>query len=391
LHYTFTDSWDYLFNYYKEIQKERIKPDTAIKKLVDKIKNNVSNDTELMEQLYYWIENNIRYISIKSSRSSGWAGHPASETLKNGFGDCTDVSMLYCAMLNYAGIEAYPVILNTNDAGKLTTEIPVPDGNHCITQIHYNNRVFYIDPTTSTYRFPYLRIDDNGVKCVNYIKGKIYDIPVSKPEHNAKNSVIEIKIKNVKQADIKITNYYTGPYEASIRNSWRHIKQEQVNPVMQNYVSNIDADAVLKDFFISDLYDLSKQIYMIIKYNTENIFEQAGNLYLFEIPTFEKQFNELVLEKREYELEYMSPYQRENKFIIYFPENLKLESVPENLHIDNEFIYYKSEFNIKNNKISLYDNFKLKKRIIKVSEYTEFKTIMNKIYKYTQNRLFFKK
>ena len=141
---------------------------------------------EIAAALFHWIQKNIKYVSIKSSLSSSWTGHPAIETFENKYGDCTDLSILYSAMLNYAGITAYPVIVQTNDAGRLITEIPIPYGNHCITQIKFADKILFIDPTSETYRYPFLREDDNAVGFVNYITGEIGKTPLSPAKHNYK-------------------------------------------------------------------------------------------------------------------------------------------------------------------------------------------------------------
>ncbi|MBP7653009.1 DUF3857 and transglutaminase domain-containing protein, partial [Candidatus Dependentiae bacterium] len=391
LNYTFLEDRNYLYEYISKIQKERLIAGDKIKSLVDSIKQKSYSDTQLMADLFHWVETNIRYVSVKSSVSSGWSGHPAEETFINKFGDCTDVSILYCAMLNYAGIEAYPVIINTNDAGELITDIPVPDGNHCITEIRYKGNIFYVDPTSETYRFPYLRSDDNGVKAVNYIKKEIGYTGLANPDNNQKKSNLEIEFDISGNAECSIINTYTGPYEAQVRNSWRHIKKQDTAKVMQNYVSSITPTAVFKNFNISDLMDLNMPLKMAIQFEASNMWEKAGDLFIVKIPTIEKKFDEIGLEKRKYDIHYNSTSSRINSIKIKFPKNHSIKFFPDNLIISNDFFEYSGEFTLKNNfTVEFNEIFIIKQRIIPAEKYQEFKNGLQKISEFSQNRIFIK-
>jgi hypothetical protein len=391
LHYTFLENWDYLFDYYRKIQTERMKVNDEIKTVVDKFKTTSSNDTEIIKQLFYWVQTNIKYISIKSSRSSGWAGHPASETFANKYGDCTDVSILLSTMLTYAGIEAFPVIVKTNDAGELLTDIPVADGNHCITEIRHFNKIFYIDPTSETYRYPFLRLDDNDIKTVNYIKGEFNRTRLSLPEENMKVSYITLKIGNNNKAYCIIKNKYTGPYEAAVRNSWRHIKNSQTRQVMQNYVSKMWNGAVFKNFEIENLYDLDKQISMKIEFEINDIFQKAGEFYILKVPLLEKSFSEISLEKRNYPIIYASTKLFENKLKIVLPEGMHLKFKVKNLDVKNKYIEFSGKYDFQENIIYYQDYFKYNQRKILVKDYKLYKNELLKISKYTKNRLFMEK
>ena len=333
---------------------------------------------------------NIKYISIKSSTSSGWAGHPAAETLKNKFGDCTDVSILYSTMLNYAGIEAYPVIVQTNDAGELITEIPVPDGNHCITEIRHGGRIFYIDPTSETYRFPFLRGDDNDIKAVNYIKGEIGRTQLSPANDNMKNSDMEIILQNTGAADCNINNSYTGPYEAGLRNAWRHIKKEETKKVMQNYISSLCTLGIYEDFGISDLYDLNQQMTMNIKFKVRKIWEEAGDLKIIQTPGIEKSFDEIMLKSRKYDIVYGSLSARNFSVKLKLTSDLTVKFLPEKILIDNEFIYYSGgyDYNIKENTIYFSEKLYFKKMNIPAVNYEFYKNELQKIGKFTRQRIF---
>jgi len=390
MHYAFLEDKNYLYDYIGKMQKERIVPGENVKKFVDSIKTNVSDSKQLMADLFHWIETNIRYVSIKSSISSGWSGHPAEETFINKFGDCTDVSILYTAMLNYAGIEAYPVIINTNDAGELITEIPVPDGNHCIVEIRFDGKIFYVDPTSETYRFPFLRIDDNGVKAVNYIKKEIGYTGIAAPDNNQKISELTMKFNGNGDAKCIIKNSYSGPYEAQIRNSWRNIKKQDTAKVMQDYVSSISPSAVFKNFIISDLIDLNVPTKMEIQFTADNMWENAGDLFIVQIPAIEKNFREIGLEKRKYDICYPSTSRRVNNIKITFPENFEIKYYPDNLNIENEFVKFSGEFKVDGNVIEYNEIFDVKQRVIPASKYSEYKKNLQNISEFAKNRIFVK-
>ena len=70
--------WKYLDELTGGMQKERIAVTPKIRDVVAGITDPSAPLEDNVARLYHWVQKNIRYISVKSSLSSGWSGHPAA-------------------------------------------------------------------------------------------------------------------------------------------------------------------------------------------------------------------------------------------------------------------------------------------------------------------------
>jgi hypothetical protein len=95
------------------------------------------------------VQDNVRYLGFESGLSA-YVPNPPSRVLARRYGDCKDKSLLLCAILQSIGVQASPVLVNTSHLPDEETIIPSPNNfNHCIVQVFYGNRYWYVDPTLS--------------------------------------------------------------------------------------------------------------------------------------------------------------------------------------------------------------------------------------------------
>ncbi|MFC1806243.1 DUF3857 domain-containing transglutaminase family protein, partial [Planctomycetota bacterium] len=254
--------WKDLHERTGRFQRERIEVTPEVEKLAKQLTANAKTDDEKLAAIYHWTQRNINYLSIKASLASSWTGHPASETLKNGYGDCTDKAIVLASLAKAVGIRSYPAILMTNDEADAVVDIPVPDGNHCISLVYPNGQPRFIDSTASNYRYPYFRDDDHGIKAVIHATGEILDIPLPPPSDNMRVSRQALVLKPDGGAEGVDRNAYNGSYEARVRGFWRRVPPQMRGAYMQQYLQRRMPGAVCTGFELGDLEDLAKQLTM---------------------------------------------------------------------------------------------------------------------------------
>jgi len=374
-------------------QKERIEDTPAIKKLAEEITAGKTTDDEKVAAVYQWVERNVNYLSVKSSLSSGWAGHPASETLKNGYGDCTDVSIVAASLCRAVGVDAYPAIIKTNDEGTMMTEIPVPDANHAITLVYPNGKPRFIDATAQDYRYPYFRADDHGAKAIIDIKEEITDVPVGAPEDNMRESAQKVTLLPNGGATFVEQNSYTGTYEAGVRGYWRSVPPELRARIMQQYLQSRAPGALLDDFKLGDMEDLSKQFAMEIDYRLPSLATLMQDLYIFTLPGFGQNFPDATLDKRTYDIVMPTTLEFVTTATIALPDGYELAGVPEPLKVEGKYLFLdgtieksadgrtlivKQVFKRLTNRVPVADYSEYRKDAARIAAWTELKIVLRK-------------
>jgi len=375
-----------------DYQRERIEVTPDIQKLATKIIGDAKTDDAKVAAIYHWVQRRINYVSIKGSLSSGWAGHPASETLKNGYGDCTDKAIVLASLCKAVGVKSYPVILKTNDSGTAITDIPVPHANHCISLVYPNGKPRFIDSTASNFRYPYFRSDDHGVKAKIAITGEMRDIPVPPPADNLRESVQQITLLPDGNGEATERNAYTGTYEARVRGFWRRVPPMLRARMMQQYLQRRSPGSLCTGFDLGKLDDLTQQLKMTIRYRVPRIATRTKDLYIVAPPGFARDFPEAALPTRQYAIQRSTSEEYRTTIQIACPKGYDLVGLPPPLTLHGKHLWYEGKVAASPDKrtLTLRATFKVLTRIVPPADYAAYRTHASQIAAWTRQKLVFR-
>ncbi|MFA5204366.1 MAG: DUF3857 domain-containing protein [Lentisphaeria bacterium] len=345
VHATITRDWAPLNAVVGGMQQERLAPAPAVTAKAAEIVAGAASEDAKIARLYHWVQKNIRYLSIKSSLSSGWSGHPAAETLANGYGDCTDKAVLFAAMLRSLGLEADPVVLKTQDAGLFIPEYPVIFGNHCITELRRNGRSQFLDTTTQDHRYASLRADDHGALAVNFLRDRRQFIPIP-PGAEAMGKSTDETMTLLADGSLEVgsRNRYAGEYEAGLRAFWKRVPETLRPQLMAQYVNRLAPGARLKRFELSDPQDLERPFTLDYDYTLPAYAIPAGTLRIVQLPDRERSFDEISMDTRRYPLAYPTATAWERRVKLKFPDGWKLVSPPPDFRLSGNQVRYQERF-----------------------------------------------
>ncbi|NQT87027.1 DUF3857 domain-containing protein, partial [bacterium] len=387
------NTWDELHKRTGRYQRERIEVTPEIRTLADRLTKGAKTDDEKLAAIYHWVQRDIQYLSVKASLSSGWAGHPASVTLKNGYGDCTDKAIVLASLAKAVGIVSYPAILRTNDEGTAVTDIAVPDENHCISIVYPDGRPRFIDSTATNYRYPYFRSDDHGVKALIHMTGEILDIPIPPPADNLKVSTQTVVLAPDGSANCEERNVYNGSYEARVRGYWRRVPPAQRGRGMQQYLQRRCPGAVCRQFELGQLDDLGKQFGMTIRYTAPNLASQVRDLTIVELPGFARQFPEVALPQRRTPIQRMTSQGYRTEVVFTPPQGLDLAGLPDPIQIRGRHVRYDGQAAASpdGKTITVTEELQFPTRTIPVSDYAAYRQNAIRIAAWTRLKLIFRK
>lgn len=138
-------SWEEVGAWYGGLQKEKIKVTPEIRAKAETLAAGKTTEREKIQAFYDFVSSGIRYIGIDLSMGR-YAAHAANEVLVNRYGDCKDKHTLFAALLQAAGIQAFPVLASTGY--KLDPSVPSPGlFNHVLTAIPQGDSFLFLDTT----------------------------------------------------------------------------------------------------------------------------------------------------------------------------------------------------------------------------------------------------
>ncbi len=391
---TLFKDWEYIFDRHSKWQLRRMEVTSEIDSLCKETVKPAQSIHDSIGLIYHWVQQNIRYICIKGSPSSGHSGHPASLTLKNGFGDCTDKAILLATMLRAIGVDAYMIYVLTNSSGTAPLrEIPISYSNHAINEIRLPDTTFWLDPVSETYRYPHFSSGDHGILYENPIAGRIDSILVPPPSYNARDCKINMTLNPQGDALVEFERKYTGGWEAWMRYRWKYTRESDYPHKIQEIINEESPGAELIDYEIGTFEDLSKQFHLKWEYKLKDYPTCASDLLIFKIPGTENyEFREASLSTRKYDIVYATSYEIRQNARIHLPATHKIESLPSSLKLSCKYASYEAEYKkLSDEEIEFHDKFSRWARIIPARDYDEYKQFLNKIASFAKQQIFLKK
>ncbi|MCD6361786.1 MAG: DUF3858 domain-containing protein, partial [Armatimonadetes bacterium] len=267
------------------------------------------------------------------------------------------------------------------------------DGNHSITQIQLDGENIFLDATSTTHRFPYYRDDDVGVSYLNPMKREIGFTSIPLPEDNSDVAIMDITVHPDRSVVVVETDSLVGDEEAGWRGFWEYVDKKKREYILQGWVNYAAPGAKLADWEIENVTDLNKPLHQLFSFTADGYGTLAKKLLILPIPFYENSYNfpEAATLERKFDIEYRSPRKKGHRVTISIPDNWKIEQLPENVELSNEYADFSASWTVKDNKIIFIDSFRLKTRIIPVEDYQMYREFLNAVSVYAKhNRPVFK-
>jgi tetratricopeptide (TPR) repeat protein len=261
-------AWDDIGRWYQGLQQEKIKPTPEIKAKAEQLTKGLSNDDAKLRAIYNYVSLQYRYVAI-SFGIGRYQPHSATEVLGNYYGDCKDKHTLLAALLDAAGIRAYPALINSRLS--VDTDVPSPaQFDHIITVVPQGQTFLWMDTTTEVAPFGYLLQPLRGKPALVIMpeKFRFETTPVNSPLGNRTAGLITARIgpDGTLQAHVQFND--RGDAEIYYRNLFRRVPEAQWKDVGQQLfyggklggiITNVQTSAPEKteqDFEIDYYYSL---------------------------------------------------------------------------------------------------------------------------------------
>lgn len=383
------ENWDKIYEWdIKNLGENMAQISDELKAKTLELTKNCKTSDEKIAAIYHYVQQEIRYISIKGDVVAGRAGHPAKQVFENKYGDCTDKSILMGAMLGVAGITCYPAAILAG-GGDWDPEVAHIDSNHKISFLSYDSKEIFLDSTSQNTRFPFFRADDHGRNClVSQARRMVRSgMPVSKVK-----SSCEVVIKADKSITVSGVREFDGHLESSIRGRNKSLKESEIKDNYKSSLNQTLPGVELKKLNYTDLMDLNRPVVETYEYSAPEAVIAAGELMLFSVPGYELKFNETSLKQRNYPIDYAYLTNTEKVYNFKLPEGYKVKYLPGKLEINNKYMLYRAEF-VKSgeDKVVFSDKLERKLRMVDPADYESYKADCEKIKKYCGEKVVIEK
>lgn len=135
-----------LYKWYASLVKQVSNDPSVLKAEVTRLTAQAKTPDEKMKSIYYWIQDNIKYIAFEDG-IAGFRPEAAQTVYLNRYGDCKGMANLTKEMLRLAGFDARLAWIGTKRI-PYTYEIPsLSVDNHMVCVVLINNTFYVLDST----------------------------------------------------------------------------------------------------------------------------------------------------------------------------------------------------------------------------------------------------
>jgi hypothetical protein len=245
-----------------------------------------------------------------------------------------------------------------------------------------------LDSTAQSYRYPYFRADDHGVLALNAIRGDIKTIPVPPPSDNLRASKLDVVLEADGNLTVRTLNEYNGGIEAGVRGFWKQVREDNRKLMMAEYVNSLSPGAVLQDFTLTNLEDLSTPLRMTLNYALPRHAIRAKDLLYLTLPTVERDYPEVALETRRYPIQYLTTEERHLEIDLALPKGFHVKWLPPPLDVANPYIEFHAAYEARDGHISYGETFRRLQRIVPVADYPEYRNGLRAIAAFSKQEVF---
>lgn len=250
-----------LYNWCVDIAKRADNNIDTLKPIVQEIVKGKTTDKEKIEAVFYWVQDNIRYVAFEDGLAA-FKPDACQNVLVKRYGDCKGMANLIKCMLVSIGLDARLTWIGTH---RLNIDYTIPSiatSNHMICAIQVDGKWCYLDGTE---KFIALndyahRIQGRPVMIENgadYIIDTVPSLPYNRNEHK-RTAKLSIKENGVITG--KITEVISGENKTSFLYKYHYTEKAKQQYFIKNYLRDWDENIIITNANVSNLNDRKSDI-----------------------------------------------------------------------------------------------------------------------------------
>lgn len=333
-----------------------------IKAIVDEIVSPEDTELEKVRKVFYWVQNNIKYIAFEDGMR-GLIPHSAAYVCDKRYGDCKDMATIVINMLHEAGVEAHFTWIGTRDITYNYSDYPSPMvDNHMIATYINNGKYYFLDATSqySSYLMPSSMIQGKeALIALSKSEFEIKEVPVLDANANLRKDSSVFRVENGSVIGVGQLDLHGYP---KVFNSYNIIKSSKKaeEKFMQGLLQRGSNKFFVTDYSVSNLDNLDQPIGINYSYKIEDYYRTIGSKIYFNMNLDKAMASNLIDDDREQPRTFRFKTENENIATFQLPENYSVNRLPQNKSFSNDVFSFTIDYKQLENTIVLKRNYTIK-------------------------------
>jgi len=376
-----------LYSWYRTVCDSIGNQPSELKQQVAALTNGKKTDMEKIEAIFYWVQDNIRYIAFENG-IMGFRPDAAQNVLKKKYGDCKGKANLLKEMLKLAGYDARLTWIGTSD---LPYDYSLPSlsvDNHMICTVILNGKKYFLDGTEE-----YIALNDYAQrlqgKQVLIEDGKNYvldRIPVFPAERNKTTQLTKMSIDgDAIKGNAKVE--YNGEAKINTQMAFASTRSEDKAEALSTFLRKDNGNIELSNLKMPDFADRQKPLQISYDFKANNEVTKTGN-EMYVVMDWDKDFSSLEFDKeRKNDYEFDHKYYITEQTELTVPDGYMVESVPSSFKKVSADYSFEGSYVNKGKTVLYTKTIVINKPIIRKSEFADWNNFVRDINKFYDDQV----
>ncbi len=382
---------DDLYKWYHSLSKSVEIDHSAYQSMVEQLISDATTDEEKIRNIYYWIQENIKYIAFEDG-IAGFKPEAPQSVFNKRYGDCKGMAILTKSMLEVAGIEAHLTWIGTN---KIPYNYDIPSlaaDNHMICTAFVNDKMYILDATEKYIALGKVGERIQGQEMLiedgdSYLRKTVPLLP-AKENLIARTETISIKDNQlVGKGQVE----FNGETKKSILYLSNNSKVEDKAQLFDFLSVSESGNEDLVNVNNTPETERDKPLIIDYNYSIRNKVSQFGNEVFIELD-WEKPMSQTKIEE-----DRLSTYAFGRKILnkttkhLTIPKGYKISHLPQELSYKNDNIDVEIHYRHKGNTIIYTNSITIAKGEISADEFDTWNTIIENLNSFYNDQIILKK
>jgi len=333
----------------------------------------INEKQDTIDILYNFVRENIKYVPV-GPQAVSFRPYLPIQVIKRGYGNSFDKTFLFYALLRAENIPARAVLVKSKEKGKPFLKYPV-----------FSQFDGMIVTLKGKWYEPTLNIREPGVISGKYqgtmgmdLSGKEISVPF--PELKNMKTSLKRKIVIMKNGNALVSEniQWKGLNGEKLRR-WKELLPEQIKINIEAYINAVHSGALLKNYHLSNLKNMSKPPTLSITYKIKEFSPPYGKFMIFHLPGLKYNADVISSEKRNFPIFYPTQRYDDKHIELIIPKKYKIRYLMKSLDVSAPGFDFILKIRSKGSKISFEAKTIRKGTVIAQKEYSEYKSVLERV------------
>ncbi len=317
-----------LYSWYSSVCASIGNNPETLKAKVTELTNGKKTEQEKVESIFYWVQDNIRYIAFENG-IMGFKPDAAQNVFQKKYGDCKGKANLLKTMLTLAGFDARLTWIGTSDLPYDYTLPSLAVDNHMICTVILGGKKYFLDGTEE-----YIALNDYAQRLqgkqvliedgANHILDKIPEFAADRNKEITSNKIAIMDNQITGSAAVE----YNGESKISVQSAFASIRNDKKSERLSSFLRSNNGNIEVSNITNSDFNDRQKPLQLKFDLKANNQVTKTGN-ELYVVMDWEKEFGSMEMPKdRKNDYEFNQKYYLTTQTELTIPEGYKVDYIP---------------------------------------------------------------